>query len=215
MQRVALWGTITASLLAFPGLVGAGLLHLTWTDNATNEAGFMIERVTESSTGFAEIGRVGPNLTSYGDASAVDGVTYCYRVRAFNLAGLSSPSNAACGTAPASSPAPILELNVVFDGPTMIVTATLAPGILPVIADAYVVLQAPDGALLSLVGANTLAPGILSVTRGFVPVPFFGEIFRYTFTGGEPAGTYHWFAGLTQAGTSTLLANPVEAVFVR
>ena len=80
----------------------AAQLTLTWTDNSTNEDGFAIERKTGSTGTFAQIGTVGPNVTSYTDTGATSAITYCYRVAAFNAAGNSAYSSEACGTTPQS-----------------------------------------------------------------------------------------------------------------
>ena len=66
---------------------------LTWTDNATTEAGFIIERSTDAGMVFAEIGRTGPDTSRFIDNRVVAGRAYTYRVRAFNAGGVSKPSN--------------------------------------------------------------------------------------------------------------------------
>lgn len=58
---------------------------LTWTDNATNEMGYFIERsVTSDSSGFTFIGGVAPNMTSFTDVSAPSLATVYYRIRPSN-----------------------------------------------------------------------------------------------------------------------------------
>lgn len=63
---------------------------LTWKDNASNEEGYVIQRAPAPCdpvpTTFAEIARVGKNVTSYVDAAMTpnSGVRVCYRVAAFN-----------------------------------------------------------------------------------------------------------------------------------
>jgi hypothetical protein len=76
----------------------AGQLQLAWTDNSNNEDGFRIERKTGTSGTFSQIASVGVNVTSYTDTSLTDGATYCYRLRAFNLAGNSAYSPEGCAT---------------------------------------------------------------------------------------------------------------------
>jgi Divergent InlB B-repeat domain len=76
----------------------AAQLTLHWTDRATNEAGFNVERKLGSTGTFVQVAAVGTNVTSYVDASLAASTTYCYRVRAFNSAGNSTYSNAVCGT---------------------------------------------------------------------------------------------------------------------
>lgn len=71
---------------------------LSWQDNSSNEDGFKIER--GQTTSYAQIASVGANTVAYTDSGLVEGSTYCYRVRAFNSSGDSSPSNESCITIP-------------------------------------------------------------------------------------------------------------------
>jgi len=96
---------LTAALLllviASPAV--AAQVILTWTDNATDELGFRVERRLNPGTYLlnAEIGTVGANVTSYADSTITAGQAYCYRVRAYNAVGNSDYSSEACGTAAA------------------------------------------------------------------------------------------------------------------
>jgi PKD repeat protein len=58
---------------------------LTWTDNATTETGFYVERgvKVKKSLVYTRIATVGPNVTTYTDASLAPG-TYAYRLQAFS-----------------------------------------------------------------------------------------------------------------------------------
>jgi hypothetical protein len=80
--------------------------QLTWVDNSHDEDGFRIERKLGIAGSFSVIGTVGPNVTFYADSNLADATTYCYRVNAFNSAGLSSYTDEACGTTPAASSSP-------------------------------------------------------------------------------------------------------------
>jgi hypothetical protein len=75
----------------------AASLHLNWSDNSGNEDGFKIERMSVSGM-FVEVARVGANVTTYTDSNLAADTAYCYAVRAFNNAGSSDATNAACGT---------------------------------------------------------------------------------------------------------------------
>lgn len=84
-----------------------------------------------------------------------------------------------------------------------------------VVVDAYVAVMLPDGSLLFVsydsLGTPTFHPGTGDpatwtplVTNLTLPSGFNLEqcrLLQYTFTGGEPAGTYTWFVGLTSPGT--------------
>ena len=81
--------------------VSAAQFTITWTDNASNEQGFRIERAANSSGGpFAEIATVGANVTTYQDRGLNAATAYWYRVRTFNGAGVSVYSNTAAGITP-------------------------------------------------------------------------------------------------------------------
>lgn len=71
-----------------------GAVTLRWTDNASNENGFSIERCAPANcTSFTPVGSAGANATSFVDTDVLRGVTYRYRVRAHNGGGFSAPSN--------------------------------------------------------------------------------------------------------------------------
>ena len=85
--------------------VSSSQINLTWTDNATNETGFAIERSPDGTT-FAPLATVAANVTTYQNTGLTASTTYHYRVRATNGAGPSAWSNVAnaqtTGTAPAA-----------------------------------------------------------------------------------------------------------------
>ncbi len=70
-------------------------INLSWTDNASDEAGFKIERSTAQSAGFMQIGTVGPNIVSYSDAGLPTNAIYYYRIRAYSGNTHSDYSNVA------------------------------------------------------------------------------------------------------------------------
>lgn len=72
---------------------------LNWTDSASNEDGFKVERHSTATTTFSEIVSVGANITTYTD-SGLSANTYTYRVRAFNSGGFSLYSNTATTSIP-------------------------------------------------------------------------------------------------------------------
>jgi uncharacterized delta-60 repeat protein len=63
------------------------LVRLTWTDIATNETGYRIERRYRGETAWTSIATLGANATRYDDSSVLKGVVYEYRVVAINSAG--------------------------------------------------------------------------------------------------------------------------------
>ena len=85
----------------------AGQNVLTWTDNASNEQNFNIERKAEACAGgaaFVPLATVGLNIVTFTDTAVSEGATYCYRVNASNTAGASAFSNTAERLVPFSVP---------------------------------------------------------------------------------------------------------------
>jgi hypothetical protein len=74
---------------------GDAAITLTWTDNSSNEQGFMIERKSGSGGTWSRIATVGANVTSYSDPSSglSLGIQYDYRVFAYNGVNASFYSN--------------------------------------------------------------------------------------------------------------------------
>ena len=69
-------------------------IDLSWTDKASNETSFFLERATNSSfTQNLAITTLGTNATSYQDSAVGPSTTYFYRIRAYNSAGYSAYSN--------------------------------------------------------------------------------------------------------------------------
>jgi acid phosphatase type 7 len=76
-------------------------IDLSWTDNSTSEAGFVVERSTTSSftTNLVTFAKTSANTTSYSDSSLQKRTTYYYRVFAVDSAETrSAPSNVASAT---------------------------------------------------------------------------------------------------------------------
>ena len=79
-------------------------IALAWTDTATNESGYVVERSSDGST-FSQRAQLGAGATSYLDSGLSSGTKYYYRVYAYNSAGSSTYSNVASALTQASSPA--------------------------------------------------------------------------------------------------------------
>ena len=87
-------------------------INMTWTDNSNSEEGFKVERCQGTAvfcnanlSQFAEIAQTGPNMNYYGDMGLPAATTYSYRVRAFNVSGLSPYSNTSTATTSGGPPA--------------------------------------------------------------------------------------------------------------
>jgi List-Bact-rpt repeat protein len=81
----------------------AGQLTLTWSDNSSNEDGFLVERRVGTTGNYAQIASVGIDVNSYIDTNLLNGTTYCYRVKSYNSAGSSEYSNEGCATTAAAT----------------------------------------------------------------------------------------------------------------
>ena len=80
--------------------VGTGRIDLAWTDNATNESGHLVFRCPGARcTRFTRIATLGADTTSYSNTGLTSGSIYRYTVKAYNVAGVSAPSNAASARA--------------------------------------------------------------------------------------------------------------------
>ena len=79
--------------------VSASQINLQWTDRATNETGYKIERST-NGTAFSQIAIVAANATTYASTGLTRNKTYYYRVRATGGGGDSAFSNTASAKTP-------------------------------------------------------------------------------------------------------------------
>ncbi len=80
-------------------------LKLGWTNNATGQSGYKVERKTGASGTYAEIAKTASSA-SYTDATPDLGVVYYYRVRAYTVAGGNTDfSNEAPGIVPLTATA--------------------------------------------------------------------------------------------------------------
>ena len=76
-------------------------IKLTWTDNATTESGYVVERCAGSGcTNFSSVATLAANSIRYYDKSVSAATTYRYRVAATSSSGQSNYSNIAEATIP-------------------------------------------------------------------------------------------------------------------
>jgi hypothetical protein len=80
-------------------------INLSWTDNSTNEAGFIVMRST-SGGGYVQIGVTGTGVTTYSDSALTPDTNYSYKVQATNSVGNSAFSNVATALTPIPPPTP-------------------------------------------------------------------------------------------------------------
>jgi len=102
-------------------------VSLTWTDNATNETGFVLQR-SDNGGAFVTIATPAGNAPgatgamSYVDTTAQAGHNYVYQVCAVNIAGTSGYSNAAIVSVPVAPAAPTSLGATVQSGPRIRLT---------------------------------------------------------------------------------------------
>jgi fibronectin type 3 domain-containing protein len=99
-------------------------IDLSWTDNATAESGFRIQRKTGAGS-FSQIAQVGANVTTFINQTGLAPATqYTYRVRAFNGSGNSAFSNEETETTPSLPAAPSDVQGTLVPGPRIDLTWT-------------------------------------------------------------------------------------------
>jgi hypothetical protein len=89
-----------ASTPAAPGgltasAVSQSQIHVSWSDNATNETGFVVARSLASAGPYVDIGSVAGGNTTFADVGLSPNTTYYYVVRATNFLGNSANSGPA------------------------------------------------------------------------------------------------------------------------
>lgn len=85
-------------------------IHLTWTDNANNETGFVLERKIDSGNWNLNYATLAANSTSFDDLNLSPG-TYVYSVRAYNQYGDSASSSETGNLMILNIPAPPTNLS--------------------------------------------------------------------------------------------------------
>ncbi len=95
--------------------LSASAILLQWTDAATNESGFTVQRASSCNGSFTTVATKAANAQSHQDGGLSPSTFYCYRVIAFNAAGNSSPSNTA-GATTQSAPSYTLTVNKAGNG---------------------------------------------------------------------------------------------------
>ncbi len=85
-------------------IISSSQVDLSWTDNVTNEQGFIIEKKIGSGA-YTQIATVPANTSSYSDKTLTPGNTYSYRVCAYNSLNNSGYTNeVSCKTTDLATP---------------------------------------------------------------------------------------------------------------
>jgi Cutinase len=118
---------------------------------------------------------------------------------------------------PPSSPLPKITLSLnqtsFQRGDTHVLTAAITPGDSASSVDVYLALQLPDQTLLFYQANGSFTQAAQPLVANWTVTPFSGEIFRYAFSGAEPAGTYTWYAAFTDPRTLNFIGDIAQAPF--
>jgi len=135
---------------------GVTSVALNWTDNATNEVSYIIQRKDGVNGTFTTIAETVPDVRSYTDLTTVAGVVYYYQVLAWNQAGYSAASNA-------------VNNGVTISGTVFI------PGT-PITPVAGVTVTASNGGNSVVTGANGLYTVVVPSGWSGTVTPSFGNV---------------------------------------
>ena len=124
--------TATASIVAAPtniagvvqGTPNGPQVRVTWTDNATNETAFTLQRSSDGGTMFTTLTLLAADTTTYIDPAPAAPGGYVYRVNAFNPNGTSAWNTSATVTVPTIPAAPAGISGTVNAGPSITLTWT-------------------------------------------------------------------------------------------
>lgn len=78
--------------------ISSSQINIKWKDNSENESGFRIMRKSSSLGYYLPVGEVGANVTAYSDKNLYSGLTYIYKVVAFNGSGTGESGEATATT---------------------------------------------------------------------------------------------------------------------
>jgi hypothetical protein len=113
---------LTASLTPAPWTPGVDAVVLSWTDQATNETNYRVERSANGTTWTTVANALPAGSTGYNDTSvAADGTFYWYRVTAYNGSG-SSPAALVGIATPTTPVAPSNLAGILAAGPAVNLT---------------------------------------------------------------------------------------------
>ncbi|MFH1228372.1 MAG: fibronectin type III domain-containing protein, partial [Planctomycetota bacterium] len=188
-------------------VISSSQIDLTWTDNTDNEAGYKIERKTGSGGTYSQIADVGINVSAYSNTGLVDGATYYYRVRAYNVNINSAYSNEASDSISLNAPT-----NLIANIPSSLqINLTWADNSLN--EDGFRIERSVDGITftqLALVGSNIAAYSDTGVTG---ETTYYYRVRAYNAVGNS---AYSNAPSLTTApnAPSSLIATAISATAI-
>jgi titin len=144
----------------FAAQIAAGPeVHLTWTDAASNETGYRVDRSADAGASWAPLGpELAPNTQAKTDSTCVEGTTYTYRVVALGVGGDAASAEVTVPFVAAVAPADVVAT------PTSSSTIDLAwtPGASDAVS--FTVYRSTDDVTFAEVAAISWAPGDPPVT---------------------------------------------------
>lgn len=148
-------------------------VDLAWTDNATNETGFLVERSTTADVGpwttvATAPARTNTGAVTFADTTVAPATSYWYRVTAVNLAGPSLPSNVVTAVVGPLTAAPTgVRATAARQGASnerLTVNWTTVAG-----ATGYTIQWSRTADFATVDGSGTVAAGATSFTSGNLP----------------------------------------------
>ena len=225
-DNVSAQGAIPTAPAAPTGLSvkGAGVsqINLTWTDNATNETGYKVERSNNGVT-FTQIALLNPGATSFSDTTLFAGNRAYYRIRATNAQGDSPYSNTAnTTTTAAGGTAFVSDLSFASStnglgsvnrdtsagGSTLTINGTTFPKGLGVVANSDVVLNLGGSyaTFLANIGIDAEVGA-----QGAVIFQIFADGTKVYDSGGVTGGQAAQSVNLSVAGVTSLDLRVIDA----
>jgi hypothetical protein len=174
------------SAMTGPPFPAAPSITLTWTNNADNATGVIIERSINGTT-FAPVAQVGRNRNTFTDTNVLPATTYFYRVRATNQLGDSTTTNVASATTHVAGS--VVTTFDIFDSAVNLHFTQSSPA-----GGHYDVQRSTDGTSFSTVGS------VPASTTSFVSFTDTGLAF----------GTY-FYRVITVAGSDSAMSNTTTA----
>ncbi len=208
--QVAYSGPVSITLVAAPtGLALAGGVNgsviLTWTDNATTETSYLVERSTDGGTTWNTTATLAANTVTWTDAATVRGTTYTYRVSA--VVGAASAASGTASMRVITAPTGLSA--VVNAGPVAVVSWADQVG-----ETGYVLQQSTNGGTTwSTVGA-TLGANVTSALTSTLTVGT-AYLFRVQALNGADVVTSASIAVTPMAAPTNLTLSAVAPSAVR
>ena len=187
--------------------VSSSQINLAWTDNASNETGFRVDRCSGAGcTNFAQVGtNLAANTVAFSDVGLTANTAYSYRVRAFNATDTSAWTSPVSATTTVGGSASFTMV-----GAGEITTCASSGGPLGTAHVVDSILKAEPGAIAFTAGNNLADMGAGTTFQNCFD-PKWGSFKSRTYysigngdfgTDRGPDGVYNYYGDGTAAGTA-------------